>query len=370
MLLLAALAGTIAGVTASPRSSDAAGAATGSGDGPTARPADDASAPESAPARTLLTAHVAADGRVDLLWLTAVAAGGGEASVVLVPTFTLVEVPSLGMQTVADVTRLASDGVLETTIENALGVGFDAAVVLDDAALTELLKPAARVPVDLRRAVRVDDDAGTIALNAGSQEIDAATAMRLLSARGDDGELARLVTVQAVLDGWRAELGDPQVRDATLAVRPAFKAFAVSASAKVRYDTLPVEVVSSAGEGRFGIRAEDTASLLERAMPWARYGDGGPRPRVEVLNGTGGIGVTQSVTARVVPTGAQVTLTGNVPGFGIDETKVVYYRDGGETVARRLVAALGTGEIARAAKPIGVVDVTIVVGADLALNEP
>lgn len=371
--LLAVLAGAIAGATASPRVSDVAGAA----DPDRSRgeqselPDGDAPAAErrSAP-RTLLTAHTGAGGRVDLMWLTAVAEGGDDAAVVLVPTLTLVEVPSLGIQTLADVPRMSSPEALHTTVENSLGIRVDDMVVLDDDAITALLEPATRIAVELRRPVRVDDDAGTVALNPGSQEIDAASAMRVLTARGDDGELARLVTVQAVLDGWRIALRDAAVRDATLEVEPAFGTFAATAAASVRYDTLPVSVVSTAAEERFGLRDDDVAKLLERVMPWARYGDGGPRPRIEILNGTGGIGVTQSVTARIVTIGAEVTLTGNVPGFGVQETKVVYYRDGGEVVARRLVEALGAGQVARAAEPIGVVDATIIVGADLPLVNP
>lgn len=376
MALLAVVAGAIAGTTASPRASDVAGAAS-EPDEPraeqTEQPGDDAPAAEEPSAsRTLLTAYTGAGGRVDLMWLTAVAEGGDEAAVVLVPTLTLVEVPSLGIQTFADVPRMSSTEALHTTVENSLGVRLDDMVVLDDDAITTLLEPAARLPVELRRPVRVDDDAGTVALNPGSQEIDVASAMRVLTARGDDGELARLVTVQAVLDGWRIALRDAAVRDATLEVEPGFETFAASAGASVRYDTLPVTVVSTAAEERFGLRDGDVAKLLERVMPWARYGDGdgGPRPRIEVLNGTGGIGVTQSVTARIVTTGAEVTLTGNVPGFGVQETKVVYYRDGGEVVARRLVEALGAGQVARATEPIGVVDATIIVGADLPLVNP
>lgn len=372
-MLLAVVAGTIAGVTASPRTSDVAGAASQGEGSPTDRPEprdDEPVAEEPVPPRTLLTAYTGADGRVDLLWLTAVAEGGDDAAVVLVPTLTLVEVPSLGVQTLADVVRMASPGALQTTVENSLGVGFDDVVLLDDAAVTALLRPAAKLPVELRRPVRVDDEAGTVALNPGSQEIDAASAMRLLTARGGDGELDRLVTVQAVLEGWRVALRDAAVREATLEVAPDFAAFVASAGAAVRYDTLPVTVISTAAEERFALRDDDVAKLTERVMPWARYGDGGPRPRIEILNGTGGIGVTQSVTARILPTGAEVTLTGNVPGFGVQETKVVYYRDGGQAVAHRLVEALGAGQVARAARPIGVVDVTIIVGADLPIIEP
>jgi hypothetical protein len=82
------------------------------------------------------------------------------------------------------------------------------------------------------------------------------------------------------------------------------------------------------------------------------------------LNGVGSVGLTQAVAARIVPAGGEVTLTGNVPGFGVAATKVVYYRAGARDDARRFAKALGVGKVIRAADAIDVVDVTVVVGKD------
>ena len=74
--------------------------------------------------------------------------------------------------------------------------------------------------------------------------------------------------------------------------------------------------------------------------------------------------MTQGAARRIVPAGGQVALTGNVPGFDVDETQVVYYRDDDRAAAQRLLDALECGSLRRANKPIDVVDVTVIIGAD------
>jgi hypothetical protein len=59
-----------------------------------------------------------------------------------------------------------------------------------------------------------------------------------------------------------------------------------------------------------------------------------------------------------------VTLTGNVQNFGVANTQVVYYRDADRADAQRLLRALGCGALKKADRALGVVDVTIIAGAD------
>jgi hypothetical protein len=65
-----------------------------------------------------------------------------------------------------------------------------------------------------------------------------------------------------------------------------------------------------------------------------------------------------------VPAGGEVTLTGNLAGFGVRTTRVVYYRKNGRAAAQRMAAALGVGKVERATNAIDIVDLTIVVGKD------
>ena len=109
------------------------------------------------------------------------------------------------------------------------------------------------------------------------------------------------------------------------------------ARADRRVDTLPVESVTTGGTERFEPRAADVKQYATAAFPDALLGVGKRRPRVEILNGTGAVGLAQTIASRVVPAGGQVTLTGNVANFGLTETQVVYYRPADRAAAQRLL---------------------------------
>jgi len=362
--VLALLAGGAAGISGEPRA--VATASAGERYAATTPVTGDGAAAEAASAKTLVLGHVDVGGRLDLLVTVAVAPGRQTGEVLLIPTAMLAEVPSLGTQALADVVRMGSLGgpdLLHTTIENMLGAAFDAVLIEDDAGLIRLLAPVDTMTVGFRHAVRVDDDAGTLAFTSGRQEIDAGTAMRLLVATGARGELDHLVTVQAVMEGWLAAI-DAGGGPAVIAAEPAARPLVVASRAGIRYDTLPVTSVASGGEESFTISRTEARSLLERTMQWTLIGEE-PRPRAEILNGTGEVGITRPVAEVVVHAGFEVTLTGNLPGFGAATTQVVYYRDADADLAGDLVRSIGVGSVARAPRPVDVVDVTIVVGADL-----
>jgi hypothetical protein len=314
-------------------------------------------------ADTVLLEHRGSDGRADLLVVVG-RASGNASSVLLIPSGTLSDVPSLGIQPLSDVPTLGEAGLLTTTVENMLGVALTSTVTVDDASLVAALQPAAPIPVDLRHEVQITTPGAEAIIPAGRQSLSAQDAARVLTARESGGEIEHLVTVQAVLEGWMTRLHDARVRGATLTGQPGLAALVHAAGRPVRVGSLPVDSLASAGVDRFEVRTDDLDAYVRRAFPGARLGIGGSRPRVEILNGTGAVGVTQGAARKIVPAGGRVALTGNVPGFGVGTTQVVYYRDHDRTAAQHLLDALGCGSLRRADKAIDVVDVTVIVGAD------
>ncbi|HZJ25631.1 MAG TPA: LCP family protein [Acidimicrobiia bacterium] len=328
-----------------------------------AAPPSGVGASSLAPA-TLLFEHRTADGRSDLLLVVGADQAPDGSSVLMVPAATLAEVPSLGRQPLAEVAVLAGPDLLPITIENLVGVGLGTTATLDDAALTAALEPAAPITVTVRSEIQAIRPDGEVIIPAGDQSLSAADAASVLTATGDGGELDDLVTVQSVLGGWLASLADPAAAEATLAVRPELAALVDAATTTTRIATLPVDSLATPSGERFEVRSTDLADYTRAAFPEALLGEDGVRPRVEVLNGTGTVGSAQRVSAIVIPAGGNVTLTNNVPGFGVDETQVVYYRDSDRAAAESLLDAIGCGRLARAGEPIGIVDVTIIIGAD------
>jgi hypothetical protein len=326
----------------------------------------------SAASRSVLLAHVDVNHRLDLLAVAGVNAGGRVGSVVFVPTTTLVQVPSFDTQALVDVVRLGGSNLnastlLVTTVANALGIRFKQVLLLNNARLTALLAPADRMRVNFQHSVQVDDSAGTLAFTPGRATITSADATRLLIGPTSGGALEHLVAVQAVLQGWFARLRNKAIAHDTLEVGAAVSSLVALAHTQVNFDTIPVDVLSSGSATRYELQEPQATELIRADFP-----DGlitqSKRPRVEVLNGTGAVALTQAVARRIVPAGGEITLTGNVPGFGVRHTTVVYYRSADLPAAEHLAAALGVGSVAKGNVPIDVVDLTVVVGADFHLT--
>jgi hypothetical protein len=354
VLGLATAAGMIAALTANPHVAAAAKPASQSAVSTPPAPV--------VPASTLLFGHIGPTGRVDLLVAFGWDRGARTGTAMLIPPTTMVEVPALGEQPLSEVAALASPALLPVVVANALDVRFNSTVLFSDAQLASLLAAAGSFDVNFPTAARVEDPAGTVAFNAGVHHIQASDADRLLV--GQDGDaLAHLVTVGAILDGWRHALTSPMAARATIATDRRVLPLVVRAGAAVNDVTLPVDQVSSGTQSNYQLRQPDAGQAVAQAFPVALIAPG-TRPRVQLLNGVGDVGVTQQVAARVVPAGGEVTLTGNVANFGVRTTLVVYYDPSQLAAAKRLAAALGVGKVAHSAESIDVVDITIVVGKD------
>ncbi len=289
---------------------------------------------------------------------------GSRGSVLFIPGATQLDVPSLGVGTLNEVPVDDDRGArLANSVQNVLGLKVSQTVVVDDAGLTAILGPAAPIAITLSAPVELLDH--PVTYQSGGQTVSAAQASELLSGLQSVNELDRLVTASAVVSGWLDRLDDPAIGEATLALQPELGALIATAAApERRLDTLAVDSISTGGGERFAVRDGDLADYSRRAFPKARLGAAGIRPRVEILNGTGALGVAQAVADKVVPAGGKVTLTENFPGFGVPTTQVVYYTEQWQSAAQRLLTAMGCGSLRKAGKEVGIADVTILVGSD------
>ena len=288
---------------------------------------------------------------------------GAQGTVLLVPVATQLDVPSQGTSVLQDIPATDGGALLTNSVENEVGVGIGRTVMLDDSSLTAALGPAAPFPITLTDPVAFSDRPAKY--RAGAQEVSAAQASELMSAPQSVNELDRLVVVAAVMDGWMDRLRDPAVAKATLALQPDLAPLVAAAGApERRLDTVPVTSIATGGGERFDIRSAELAAFVKRAFPHSQLGDHGNRPRVEILNGTGALGVAQAVANKVVPAGGRVSLTDNLPGFGLAQTQVVYYSDRWRASAQAILDAMGCGSLRKAGKDVQIADVTILVGSD------
>lgn len=305
------------------------------------------------------------DNRASRLFLVGEDAAG-DPSILLVPVETQVEVPSLGPRPLGDVPVEpgTTDGLLPLSVANALGVRMGDSTMLPTLDLSAMLAAVPSVDIRLRAPVTLDVPDGQTSFPEGEQTVSGKDAGRLLLLPGQGSELDDLVTAQAVLEGLMTTFSDPDVANGITGTSPGLAPLVDAASGDVYVDTLPVEPVGSGDNERFRLRESDVPAAVERAMPGAVIAPDDDRPRVEIRNGTGAVGVTSEVAGVIVPLGAEVTLTGNIPGFGVGATTVAYHRDSQRDAAQEIADTLGGVPVGHANPELGSLDVTVVIGAD------
>lgn len=326
------------------------------GDGPTT-PAVAVAPP------VLLAQRDGAGNASSLLVLSPAAAGGG--SVVLVPPGTLTELGALGLEPVSKSLGLGGPSRLQATVENLLGVAMGDTAVLDDAALAALLAPVGPLTVDVPQRVEQLDASGRVQVlyEAGPVAVQPADAGRFLTVKGRSNDLSRLARHQKFFEAWIAAVRERP--DAAPTQPPALaKAFDTLAAGDVRTRVLPVEAFGTvASEELYKVRAAELVAMVAAAFPGASTSASGPRPRVQILNGTGAVGLADAVRNKL-GAGFDIRLAGNAATFDHAGTEVVYYDRTKEAMAKRVRDALGVGVLVFSRNPLDVVDVTIIVGKD------
>ena len=305
------------------------------------------------------------DGVVVGITVLAVSSSGSGGSIVHVPPGAMVEVPSFGLASLADAAADGGGDLLRTSIENLLGVTFDAAVALDPAAVARLV-PGDGLDVSIDEAVEEQTGTGRIGVvfPAGPQTLAPADVPRFLAALGDGTQLERLVRHQAF---WAAYLESLDSSPAAVLGADVGRAVTALADGSVRHQVLPVEAVggTTGADELYRVPGDELVALVRRLFPDAIPSTtSGERIRVQVLNGVGTPGLAQLVSPLLVPAGAQVTLSDNADRFDYAVTQVVYYDDARQADAEAVRAALGVGELVKSLADLDVVDVTVVIGAD------
>lgn len=334
----------------------------GDGDG---KGKDGSTGREVVAAPPVLVAQRDAAGRAtSLLVLSPATTGGG--TIVLIPPGTMTEVVSLGLEPVSKSLELGGAARLQATVENVLGVAMAGTTVLDDNALAALLAPVGPLTVDVPQRVEQVNATGRVDVlyEAGPVALKPADAGRFLAAKGRGTDLARLARHQRFLEAWIAAVRDRP--DAAPTQPPSLaRAFDALVAGDVRTRILPVEAFgTAAADGElYKVRTAELAQMVATAFPTAASATAGPRPRVQILNGTGAVGLADAVRNKL-GAGFDVRLTGNAATFDHATTEVVYYDRTKEAMAKRVRDALGLGALVFSRNPLDVVDVTIIVGKD------
>ena len=338
----------------------------------------DAPVPSAAPAAIepkVLLAHRHPDGTARSI--TIFSDGDAAQSIVLIPAGTMAEVPSLGLEPLARALQIGGPTRLRSTVENLLGIRISHVIVADDADLSAMADPLGELKVEVPERVEQVTEEGTVdvlyepgLLRLASEEVPA-----FLSAKGSATDLSVLARHQGFWEAVLAKVSDDELTPGGPA--PLSKVLVSLAGGEaVRSRLLPVEPLGQeALPGLDGTSTElyqidsaDLARFIESTFPGAEAP--ADRPRAQVLNGTGGVEVSARAAEKLVPAGIQVSLTGNAPRFDYRQTQIVFYEASQEAIAAQARDALGVGRLVLSRRPLGVVDLTIIIGSDFGGSPP
>jgi len=130
---------------------------------------------------------------------------------------------------------------------------------------------------------------------------------------------------------------------------------------------IPVTPVAVAGaDDGFQLVQADVADFVRRRLAHLALATA-VRPRVEVLNGNGELLATRPVVAAVVAAGYHVVKTDNAENFEFEETVVISQGRDNLDAAELAASLLGVRMVQlEVTAPSGVVDLSIIVGQDIA----
>lgn len=286
------------------------------------------------------------------------------------PDSLLAIAPGFGENTLSAAYGIGGIDLLSLTIVNLLGVRIDDTFTFTAQEFGALFDEPLEVAIS--RPFVSEDAAGNqkVAAGEGLQPRTAEMVVRLLTEKGVDNDLDFLFRQgevwSAVFEtiGSRKVIADRVLAGGTTAGIAAItgasqdEALVVSALPAVRVNTL------SSGDERYSLDVADAADYAEQTIPYLRIGQQ-PRLVVEILNGNGGVGVTQPVAKTFVLAGYRVLKTDNAGTLDYPTTQVI--AQGRERRADAIAAQglLGYGEVVlEVRQPSGVVDLTIILGED------
>lgn len=291
----------------------------------------------------------------------------------LFPPSLLTIQPGYGEHQLADSLVIGDENLASLSITNLLGIRIDDVLVVDLATLEGAITDP--LEIDLAAPFLVDEgDVQRVAAAAGPEPRTPELIFRLLTDRGIGTESDLLLRQgrvwAAILDAFNE---DPGVLDRLIAQRSESVRVAVAGVAQDGdriVAALPVITAESVG-GAGSQVIFDTAttdSFVQSAFPYLQIAPE-PRPVLELLNGNGGVGVTQPVAERLVAEGYRVLKTDNADRTDFAVSQVIAHGRENEQTALAIQRLLGMGDVVlELRQPSAVFDATIIVGNDLARN--
>ncbi len=296
----------------------------------------------------------------------------GDRELVMIPQTLLVQVPGFGEFSMAEALAFGGPDLARLALANEMGIRIDDLVAVPGGGLAVL---AEDLVVDVPVELFVEEPDGSRRLIAsGTQRLSIDLVELLLVEQGTGDQFDWLRRQEAVWEG----IGAFVVEDSGAAVRLMATGADPTGSAGLRtaiaadplIGTPPLDRVAMGGSRDALVLATDRIDgYLEERLGHLHLREG-RRPRVEILNGNGTAGSSLPVAEALIGEGFYVFRSGNADRFDYAASQVIAQGEDAVEAAREVGAILGVADLLLEAQaPSGVVDVSIIVGTDLARRE-
>jgi polyisoprenyl-teichoic acid--peptidoglycan teichoic acid transferase len=321
----------------------------------------------------------------DLVMILAHEVATGEATVVLVASGVVADIPGHGLLPLRQAYTFGAGPLLELSVDNLLGTDLDGAVGLSRQGWSALFSRVGGLTIDVpgQLVQTAPDGTRSVRFQPGEQFLDGPRLAEYLTFREtDETELQRFPRVQRVLEALFDHLAsDPAHLEAVFAdgapmlgtndpdgLRALFADIAdARVAGRLQVRTLPVTPVGSGDDAAYRIVADRAEALVtERLAPSRPTGATATGRRLQILNGNGIPGIGQQVAERLQPAGFRVVLTRNADRFDHQTTRIIVFDDAPEQLAaaQEIRDLLGVGQVEISEVPQAVADITIIVGQD------
>ncbi|MDH3606993.1 MAG: LytR C-terminal domain-containing protein [Acidimicrobiia bacterium] len=298
------------------------------------------------------------DGRATSLALF-VSDGLEDHRLLVAPRDLTMQIPGYGDGSLGDALVVEDADLVRLSLVNELGVTIDEAITLSPGDVATLLGEPVRV--DLPNPFIINTPEGNVvSAGAGSDVFVPETAETLLQIQGTDSPLDWLLRQRAVWEAITDQIAASS--DGAVSLSPSFGPL-VEHLGEAVVSVLPVDRVG-VGISELYVVSRDADLLNERIAFLALSAT--ERPRVEILNGTTLPGVTRPLAESLIEAGFRVIKTENADERFRRDSLIIAQGVSNQQAALDVQALLGGGDVVVQSSGSGVVDVSIIVGRDIA----
>jgi hypothetical protein len=285
--------------------------------------------------------------------------GDDQHRILVAPRDLTMQIPGYGEGSVGDALLIEDANLVRLALINEIGIRIDSTITLAPGQVAEMLGDAVRV--DLPDPFIINTrDGEIVSASAGSDVFVPDTVETLLMTQGADTPLDWLQRQRAVWEALARQVS--AAPDPAVAISPAFAALAETFGEAI-VSVLPVDRVG-VGISELYVVARDSEVLTDRVSFLALSET--DRPRIEILNATIYPAVTRPLAAKLVEEGFRIIKTDNAEERFRTDTLIIAQGVSGQQAALDAQSLLGGGDVVVQSAGSGVVDVSIIVGRDIA----